>query len=243
MNPAGKQDICRLRTGVWNEAGGFSPGTKSGSLGSNENHIMKRVMTGNTIPAATTSHLMVTIDVSLTATLRTLVGSPMEGHPQPVPKKAAELLVMEVPEGRGKLGEQRLTSHSHGIGQLGVSMAWIECLGQRRGASVQQLQQWLGRVVFGGRGHQPHQVGPIWTDRSRSKSCNSKMCVRRRSQGVLKYPLHQWLDLCPGAQQGSRGMGEELLRQRLRLQLGSDAFSQDQGGTVPARMASSYSRM
>ena len=48
------------------------------------------------IPSATTSHLMVTMDVSHTATLRTWVGSPMEGHPQPVPKWAAELMVMEV---------------------------------------------------------------------------------------------------------------------------------------------------
>ena len=96
LTPAGKQDICRTRTGVWNKAGGFSPGTKSGSLGSGENYITKWVMTGNAIPAATTSHLMVTMDVSHTATLRTWVGSPMEGHPQPVPKWAAELLVMEV---------------------------------------------------------------------------------------------------------------------------------------------------
>ena len=42
MTPAGKQDICRTRTGVWNKAGGFSPGTKSSSLGSGENHITKR---------------------------------------------------------------------------------------------------------------------------------------------------------------------------------------------------------
>ena len=42
--------------------------------------ITKRIMANDAIPVATTSHLVVTIDVSQAATL---VGNTMEGHPQP----------------------------------------------------------------------------------------------------------------------------------------------------------------
>ena len=71
---------------VGNEAGGFSPGTEGGGLGGEEDHITKRIMASDVIPVATTSHLVVTIDVSQAATLRTQVGNTMEGHPQPVPE-------------------------------------------------------------------------------------------------------------------------------------------------------------
>ena len=87
------------------------------------------------------------------------------------------------------------------------------------------------------------EAGPIRTGSSRSRSCKSELCVGSGSRGVPKYPLHQGLGLHPGAQEGSRGMEESTPEAKTTSALRSDAFSQDQAGTVLARMASSDSKV
>ena len=114
-------------------------------------------------------------------------------------------------EGQGRLREQRLTSHQHGIGKMRVPMPWSGCLGQRRGASVQWPHQWLRRGGFGEGGLAKGdvnliQAGPIRTGSGRGKSCKGKLHVRGGSRGVPKDLLNQGLNLRPGAQEGSRGM-------------------------------------
>ena len=71
-----------MRIEIGNETGGFSPGNEGSGLGSDKDHITKKIMASEAIVITTTSHVVVTKGVSKAATLRTLVRNSMEGNLQ-----------------------------------------------------------------------------------------------------------------------------------------------------------------